>query len=203
MKDKDNKEEKFLLEAYVEAGTQVRNTNTIRNTYLGFFMVAIAAFLGLLSRQEQAVDKTIWFVFSTFAFVGAAVFGFTLQYIKRSLDRQRKIAEYLLPCEKTRKALGFKTPDYVCNKVWGTRLDWGPILAFLAATGFGVYCALYGDPFRLVDKGTHEWRCWHLIFGCIVFLVLVGVVALACWAEKNAKEYQRERVQRSKSTTEV
>ena len=50
-------EHNFLIEVYRESGHQARNHATIRNTFLSFYVVAVAAFAGLLAQREGQVDR--------------------------------------------------------------------------------------------------------------------------------------------------
>jgi hypothetical protein len=83
----------FLVEIYKESGEQVRNINTLRNTYLSFFSVGVAGFMGLLAGDGKPVASTIWYVIAVFSFVGVGLILITVGYIHRALNRQRLITK--------------------------------------------------------------------------------------------------------------
>ena len=53
-----------FLAVYREAGEQVRNISNLQNTLLGFFIVGLGAFIGLLAQQQGPEDnvptKWVW-----------------------------------------------------------------------------------------------------------------------------------------------
>ena len=87
-------QDQFLFEIYRESGLQVANNNLARNTFLSFYMVALAAFIGLLAQSKPVpVDSTwIWWFPLGLSTLGALFVGSTTLYIQRALDRQRAIS---------------------------------------------------------------------------------------------------------------
>jgi len=117
----------FLLEVYRESGSQVRNIVIVRNTFLGFYVVALAAFLGLLGQGKvEEVSKLMWLFPAFISLVGLFSIIFTWKFIHVALRRQGLIAKEVFPDADLRQLnLGVR-PDYknFLQAFWGTWWGW-------------------------------------------------------------------------------
>ncbi len=83
--------DEFLRDVYRESGEQIRNNNAVRNAFFGFFAITVAAFIGLLSRNADEINKLIWLfplLLSVGGFFNTLVF---FHYTNRALTRQASI----------------------------------------------------------------------------------------------------------------
>ena len=84
-------EEKLLIEVYRESGEEARNNDTTRNTFLSFYVIALAAFVGLLAQRVILVDKLVWLLPAFFSLVGILNIVVLCKYTRRALHRQELI----------------------------------------------------------------------------------------------------------------
>ena len=86
-----------LLAVYREAGEQIRTNNILRNTFLSFFIVALAEFIGLLARSsDPKPTELLWLVPALVSLVCLVSIWVTSKYIFTSLFRQDVIVKEIL-----------------------------------------------------------------------------------------------------------
>lgn len=151
----------MLFEIYRESGEQVRNLNTMRNTFLSFYVVSLAAFIALLAQspevaEEEAFSRSIWLLPAFLSLVGGGSVVVTWQYIQRALARQKAIVLGVLS-EEDGQALRF-TPgesrqleERLLDYNWwlNRRLDWFAVGVYAFSLAFTLYWSVAGDPFNL------------------------------------------------------
>lgn len=150
----------MLFEVYRESGEQVRNLNTMRNIFLSFYAVALAAFFAILAQSpevaagEEGFSRSIWALPAFLSLAGGLNVAVTWQFVQRALARQRDIVLGVLS-EEDRQALGFTPSDSRPLEErlldyqwwWDRRLDWFSLLVYVSALAFTAYWSLAGDPF--------------------------------------------------------
>ena len=149
-------EPEFLKDIYHEAGEQIRNINNLRNTYRGFFIVAVGAIVALISRDSSPLpDKGLWLSIFAFSVIGAVMVWLTKDYVNTSLQRQQDIISIGLT-EESRNQLHYKPKHFdplatmsIKDLLSRDRLH---IFEFGVYIFFGITTlvfALEGDPFGL------------------------------------------------------
>jgi len=146
----------FLLELYRESGAQIRNIVIVRNTFLGFYVVALAAFLGLLAQGNANGSNLVWLFPAFISLVGLLSITFTWRFIHMSLRRQGLIAKEVLPGpDAARLDLGVR-PEFkgFVQAFWGTwwgwrnlKLDLLLVFVYGVPLGFCIFFSIFGGPF--------------------------------------------------------
>ena len=151
-------ENAFLIEVYKESGSQVRNNATIRNTFLSFYVIALAAFVGLLAQKESEADKLLWILPVFFSVVGLLSVLILRGYTRRALNRQRLITWGLLS-PHVLEAIDLRPQIdnrriwlQIAAQSWYNRLEIFFLIVYLVPLGFSIGFSIYGDPFGLTEN---------------------------------------------------
>ena len=151
-------EETFLTEVYRESGDQVRSVATMRNTFLSFYVIALAAFVALLAQRDDQVDKLIWAVPAVLSLAGVVSVWATWQFIQRALRRQELIAERLLPADVVNELNLVARPDYQSLREALTsggfpnvRVEILLFVFYVAPLVTSIVFSVEGDPFGLTS----------------------------------------------------
>ena len=152
-------EETFLAEVYRESGDQVRSISTMRNTFLSFYVIAMAAFIALLAQRDDQADKLIWAVPTVISLAGVVYVWATWKFIQSALRRQELIAKRLLHADVVNELNLIARPDYQTLSEALTTSG-GPSNLRLEMILFAFYAAplvtsivfiVTGDPFGLTN----------------------------------------------------
>ncbi len=87
---------RFLMEVYRESGEYARNVTIIRNTFLSLYVVALAAFIGLLAQGERPVDSRVWSFPAAISLFGLMSIPVLWRYVHAALLRQDRAANLVL-----------------------------------------------------------------------------------------------------------
>ena len=148
-------EHRFLIQVYRESGDQVRNISTLRNTFLSFYVVALAAFIGLLAQRSDSVQNSVWAVPLFLSAAGFVSIFLLWPYTHTSLRRQELITRRLLPA-------GDEIADDPRPTLWRALMSrrglWNLRIEFLLLAIYGVTIVsssmfwICGDPFGLTGE---------------------------------------------------
>ena len=150
-------EDRFLIQVYRESGDQVRNISTLRNTFLSFYVIALAAFLGLLAQRSIPVGKFVWlfpFFVSTAGFVSIWLLW---RYTHTALRRQELSAQRILRSNPALVTVLDLIPRPNHASLWGefrtrpgnVRIDLFFLVVYAVVGISSVVFLVWGDPFGL------------------------------------------------------